>query len=67
VKIFWCFNKVPENKGFSNNVYKEKNSLYTIKRSKAKWIVHLRGNCLLKYITKGKIDGRSYGNRRKKT
>jgi hypothetical protein len=41
--------------------------LHTIKRRKAKWIVQLHRNCLLKHITEGKIEGRSYGKRRKKT
>ena len=37
----------------------QRNILHTINRSKVDWIGHiLRGNCLLKYIIEGKIEGR---------
>ena len=46
--------------------------LHALKRKKANWIGHiLRRNCLLKYITEGKIEGRTEvterrGRKRKK-
>jgi hypothetical protein len=40
-------------------VKEERNILYTIERRKANWIGHiLRGNCLLKHVIEGKIEGR---------
>jgi hypothetical protein len=37
----------------------ERNILQTIKRRKANWISHiLHGNCLLKHVVEGKIEGR---------
>jgi hypothetical protein len=40
-------------------VKEEKNILLALKRRKANWISHiLRGNCLLNYVTEGKIEGR---------
>jgi hypothetical protein len=43
-----------------------RNVLHTIRRREANWIGHiLRGNCLLKHITEGKIIGiRRRGRRR---
>jgi hypothetical protein len=42
-----------------HKVKEERNILHTIKRRKANWIGHiLRGNCLLKHIIVGKIEGR---------
>jgi hypothetical protein len=41
------------------SVKEERNILYTIKRRKANWICHvLRRNCVLKYVTEGKIEGK---------
>ena len=40
-------------------VKKERNIKQTIKRKKVNWIGHiLRGNCLLKYVIEGKVEGR---------
>jgi hypothetical protein len=40
-------------------VKEERNIVHTIKRRKANWIGHiLRGNCLLKHVTEGKLKGR---------
>jgi hypothetical protein len=37
----------------------EKNILYTVRRRKANWIGQiLSGNCLLKHVIGGKIEGR---------
>jgi hypothetical protein len=42
-----------------HRVKEEKTILHTIKRRKAKWIVHiLRRNCLLKHVVEGKIERR---------
>jgi hypothetical protein len=42
-----------------HRVKEEWNILHTIKRRKADWIGHmLRGNCLLKHVIEGKIEGR---------
>jgi hypothetical protein len=53
------------------HIVKEKgNIIHTVKRRKANWIGHIwRWNCLLKHITKGKIEegDRSDGKARKKT
>jgi hypothetical protein len=52
-------------------VKEERNILHTIKIRKANWIGHmLRRNCLLIYVTEGKIGGRAQvperrGRRRK--
>ena len=36
----------------------ERGSLHTVKRRKANWFGHiLRGKCLLKHVSKGKIEG----------
>jgi hypothetical protein len=43
-----------------HRVKEERNIVHTIKRRKANWIGHiLRRNCLLKYVIKGKIEGRT--------
>ena len=43
----------------SLRVYQERNTLHTVDRRKANWIVYiLRGNCLLKQVSDGNIDGR---------
>ena len=53
-------------------VNEQRNILHEIRKRKANWIGHiLRGNCLLKQVTKGKIKGemevaRRRGRRRKK-
>jgi hypothetical protein len=40
-------------------VKEERNIVHTIKRRKANWIGHiLRGNCLLKHVIEGKLEGR---------
>jgi hypothetical protein len=37
----------------------ERNIVHTIKRGKANWIGHiLSGNCLLKHVIEGKLEGR---------
>jgi len=42
-----------------HTVKEDRNILHTIKGRKANWIDHiLRRNCLLKYVTEGKIEGR---------
>jgi len=42
-----------------HKVKEERNVLHTIKRRKANWIGHiLRRSCLLKHVSKGKIEGR---------
>jgi ribosomal 50S subunit-associated protein YjgA (DUF615 family) len=39
-------------------VKEERSIVQTIKRRKANWIGHiLRGNCLLKHVTEGKVEG----------
>jgi hypothetical protein len=39
-------------------VKEERNILHTVKRRKANWMGHiLRGNCLLKHVIEGKIEG----------
>jgi len=43
----------------SLRVREERNFVHTIYRRKANWIGHiLRGNCLLKQVIGGKIEGR---------
>ena len=45
----------------------DRNSVRTIKRSRANWISHtVRRNCLLKHVIERKIEGRSDGRTRKK-
>ena len=40
-------------------VREERNVVRTVNRRKVNWIGHiLRGNCLLKYVIEGKIEGR---------
>jgi len=40
----------------------QRNILQTVNRRKVNWIGHmLRGNCLVKHITEGKIEGRIEG------
>jgi hypothetical protein len=40
-------------------IREERNILHTVKRRKTKWIGHiLRGNCLVKHGTVGKVEGR---------
>jgi len=42
-----------------HTVKEDRNILHTIKGRKANWIDHiLCRNCLLKYVTEGKIEGR---------
>ena len=50
----------------SLRVKEDRNTLHTVDRRKANWIGHiLRGNCLLKHVTEGKIDGRMEVTRRR--
>ena len=43
----------------------ERNNLHTVKRRKTNWIGYiLRRNCLLKYVTEGKIEERTDVTRR---
>ena len=45
----------------------ERNILHTVKRRKANWIGHiLRGNCFLKQVIEGKIEGRIEVTRRQR-
>jgi hypothetical protein len=47
-------------------VKKERNFLHKIRGRKANWIGHiLRRNCLLKHVTKGKIEGETERKRRR--
>jgi hypothetical protein len=40
-----------------HSIKEKRNFLRTVKRRKANWIGHiLRGNCLLKHATEGKIE-----------
>jgi hypothetical protein len=42
----------------SQRVKEDRNLLHTVQGMKAKWMVHvLRRNCILNYVTKGKIEG----------
>jgi hypothetical protein len=42
-----------------NRVKDDRNILYKIKRRKANWIGQiLRGNCLLKHVIEGQLEGR---------
>jgi len=53
--IGWTYNVKNE---VLHRVKKERNILQTIKGRKDNWIGHIiHGNCLLKHITKRKIDG----------
>jgi hypothetical protein len=48
-----------KNEEVLHRVQEERNTLHTIKRSKAKEIGHiLRRNCLLKHVIEGKMEGR---------
>jgi hypothetical protein len=39
-------------------VKKERNIVHTIRKRKAKWICHIfRGNCFLKHVIAGKVQG----------
>jgi hypothetical protein len=47
------------NKDVIHKIKVKREMLHTIKRRKCNWIGHtLRGNCLLKRVTEGKIEGR---------
>jgi len=62
----WCwrmekisFTDHVRNEEVLHTVKEDRNILHTIKGRKANWIDHiLRRNCLLKYVTEGKIEGR---------
>jgi hypothetical protein len=42
-----------------HRVKEQRNIVHTTNRRKANWIGHnLRGNCLLKHVIEGKIEGR---------
>jgi hypothetical protein len=46
-------------KYIKRKVKEQRNILQTIKRRRANWIGHiLHGNCLLKHVIEGKIEGR---------
>jgi hypothetical protein len=52
-----CTNSVRNN--VLQGVREERNTVRTVNRRKVNWIGHiLRGNCLLKDVTEGKIEGR---------
>ena len=62
----WCWRRIEKivwtdcvrNKVL-HRVKEERNILHTVKSRKANWIGHiLRGNCLLKHVIEGKIEGR---------
>jgi hypothetical protein len=56
-KISWT-DRV-RNEEVLHRVLEERNIVHTIKRRKANWIGHiLRGNCLLKHVIEGKLEGR---------
>jgi hypothetical protein len=47
-------------------VKEDRNIVHTIKRRKANWIGHiLRGNCLLKHVIEGTLEGRIEMTRRR--
>jgi hypothetical protein len=63
----WCWRRMEKiswtnhvkNEEVLHRVKEERNIIHTIKRRKANWIGHiLRRNCLLKYVIKGKLEGR---------
>jgi len=57
---------------YLHRVKEDRNILRAVKRRKANWIGYiLRGNCLLKHVIEGKVEGRievtgRRGRRRKK-
>jgi hypothetical protein len=56
-KISWI-DRV-RNEEVLHRVKEERNILHTIKRREANWIGHiLRGNCLLRHVIEGKLEGR---------
>jgi hypothetical protein len=56
-KINWT--NFVKNDDVLHTVKEENSILHTIKRRKANWIAYiLHGNCLLKHIIEGKIEGR---------
>ena len=69
-KIIW--NGRVANEDVLLRVKEKRNTIHTIKSRKTNWIGHiLRGNCLLKHVTEGKLEGRikvteRRGRRRKK-
>jgi hypothetical protein len=63
----WCWRRMEKiswtdrvrNEEVLHRVKEESNIVHTIKRRKANWIGHiLSGNCLLKHVIEGKIEGR---------
>jgi hypothetical protein len=47
------------NKEVLHRVKEERNTLHTVKGTKANWIGHMvRRNCLAKHVLEGKIEGR---------
>jgi hypothetical protein len=65
-KISWT-DRV-RNEEASQNVKKEINTVHVIRRRKANRIGHiLPRNCLLKHVTKGKVERRNDGETGKKT
>jgi hypothetical protein len=71
----WCWRRMEiiwidhvRKEGLLRRVKEEWNILHVIQRRKANLIGHIfLRNCLLKYATEGKIEGRSDGETRKKT
>jgi hypothetical protein len=56
-KIIWT-DRV-RNEEVLHRIKEERNILHPIQRRKANWIGHiLSGNCLLKHVIEGKIEGR---------
>jgi len=56
-KIRWTDREKSEE--LMHTVEEESNNLRTIKIKKINWICHiLRGNCSLRYVIEGKIEGR---------
>jgi hypothetical protein len=55
-KISWTDSV--RNEEVLHTVKEERNIIHTVKRRKADWIGHiLRGNCLLKHVIEGKVEG----------
>jgi hypothetical protein len=53
------FSDLVRNEEILHRVKEERNILHTIKRRKANWTGHiLRGNCLVKHVIEGKLEGR---------
>ena len=55
----WCWKRMDRVRNeVLLRVKEERNIILTVKRRKGNWIGHiLRGNCLVKHVVKGKIEG----------